>query len=187
MARLSPAERDAEIVAQFQAGARMVDIAKRYGVTRQRIQQIVTQAGVMVPGDLWTANADQAKQQREELRQRFLALVADHPPMTLPQAAKRLRVSQPELAQALQMSDRRVLLATGTRGTPPRYTDEELLDALRKVAKQLRTDRLTMQAYDEARAGRAGLPSGARVMQRFKTWSEACRQAGLRTREWRTG
>lgn len=186
MARAETSERNADVVARYRAGESMTAIAEAHGLTRQRVYQILHRAGVVRGDEERRARAAAAREAKARLRQRFLDLAAKRPAMTSQRAADLLKVTVPELVGALRPEDRRFLLA-GKRGTGQQYSDEQMLDALRTVAAELRTERLTRDQYDETRAGRGGLPSGARVMQRFGTWSEACRQAGLAVRGYRTG
>lgn len=128
--------------------------------------------------DVRRARQQEARQRRTSLREQWEKLVTERPPMTFPAAAEALGVSVAELAQVVPPRDRRLLLPS-RRIPPPQRTDREILAGLRAVAAELGTDRLTLKQYDAARRSRADLLGGVRVVQRFGTWSEACRQAGL--------
>lgn len=57
-----------------------------------------------------------------------------------------------------------------------RYSDDDLLDALRGAASQI-TGLLSVVKYDQVRT--RDLPSSALIIQRFKSWSNALNSAGL--------
>ncbi|QYJ04932.1 hypothetical protein KUV85_04385 [Nocardioides panacisoli] len=57
------------------------------------------------------------------------------------------------------------------------YDDTALLDALRRAAAEA-GDPLPVAAYDRVQRTH-GLPSSARIVQRFGAWRTACQRAGL--------
>lgn len=189
VARTAADKRDAEILTRYHAGESMAAIGMSYGLTRQRVQQIVARRGGGRPRrarELDPEVLERRRAEREQLRQRFHDLVGRRPPMTLQEAADRLGLRDTDLAQRLRPGDRRLLLPP-ERVREQRYTDDQLIQAVQKVARTLKVSRLTRQAYDTAREERPGLPSSARITQRFDTWSEVCRRAGLEVRTGRSG
>jgi Homing endonuclease associated repeat len=66
-----------------------------------------------------------------------------------------------------------------------RYTDEDMLNAMRQAAR-LHHGPLTVAAYDEYQRAHGG-PSGIWLLRRFGTWRAACQAVGAQcnaTRSW---
>ena len=61
----------------------------------------------------------------------------------------------------------------------PRFTDAEVLEALRAAAA-VQGDPLSVDRYDAHQRAHGG-PTSVRIIQRLGGWNAACRAAGLRT------
>lgn len=69
---------------------------------------------------------------------------------------------------------------TTPRGQAPRWTDEEVLEHLGAFLAGARRHATTFAAYSAWARKRRARPSGATVLKRFGTYSEACRRARSR-------
>lgn len=62
------------------------------------------------------------------------------------------------------------------------FTDTQALAALTSASVAIGGRPLSWARYEElVRSGQVEGPSGARVIQRFHTWADACRAAGIRS------
>lgn len=176
--RLSTSDRrhrDAAIAARRTQGLSLAAIAEEFGMTRERVRQIVREQGG--PGRADVRRIRQAKEAtaREALRDRCLEHLSWHPGLTLTELAQALEVEPGDVRDALG-SERRRLLAPKPRHVR-RATDEDLLGELRLAGGLIRGP-LTGAAYDRIARG-LGLPSRAHQIQRFGSWARACELAGV--------
>jgi Homing endonuclease associated repeat len=168
----APTTRDATIIADYQSGKTLKQVATRHGLTAERVRQILRDHNIQrrTPGQhgntaytVWaTTHGDAIVAQMRangSVRQTIAALAADHPKAWL------RRLAQERITRAERLKHRR----------GPAYTDTELLTHLR--TKAYGTGHLSGKDYDERRI--AGEPALATYVLRFGSWSEACRQAGL--------
>lgn len=173
----STRERDAAIVRARRDGATLRDIGTRFGVTGERVRQIVAAADPTLD----TAAAAEAADRRDVAVLR--SVLHSHPGrLTWPDLAAASGVPEGRARRLLTDSDVRLLGTHAGYGPQPQWTDSEIHDALRAAADALGPGPLTATRYDQAR--RDGLvdgPSVALLSIRFGTWTAACRAAGVAT------
>lgn len=163
-------------------GATYDAIGRLYGVTRERIRQILMRSAD-IPIDeikqrrranLTRVDADK----REATTTAIRNFLTDNGPSTAEAVAGATGVTAELAKQAWPTDLAHFQLAHLKRTTQQTWTDEQLLDALR--AASLFEFPLTRLKYDNLlRVGQVDGPSGVRVMQRFGTWSAACDAAGV--------
>jgi predicted nucleic acid-binding Zn ribbon protein len=81
-----------------------------------------------------------------------------------------------ECAHQFNRSDMAYRRQMGERNSGAAWTDTALLAALRSQAVN---GRVTVTAYRAASSGDPALPGSQAIMNRFETWGQACRAAGL--------
>ena len=130
----------------------VTEVARRFGLTRQRITQI-----------LYKVRPDYSLQEQRSAR--VLASIA---------AARQARIER-------QAQTRTTVAEHKLRHTPIRrhWSDEEMLDILRQVTAQ--QGPLTVKQWTELSTNEDSLPSTAWYIIRFGTWNEAKARAGLPT------
>jgi hypothetical protein len=181
-ARRARADRAAPMYERYRGGETLREIGRSYGLTRERIRQILRDAGYPAP----SAEDLLARRRTAETR----------PPEEVVDAYKRSGDAA-EVARRLGLSAsavRRVLAARlgpltaayrARRPAASRIGDEELLGMLREAAGSA-PGPLTIRAYDlyaRAHTPRSARPwPGAQAVQvRFGSWVRALQAAGLRT------
>lgn len=172
------AERDAAIVARRSAGETLQEIADRYGLSRERVRQITD------------GTADPAAKARATQRKREATAKArtERLAQQVAAAEQAVRAEAPDayrLVRAIPRSDRSETLQrylehrhsadASTRAT--RFSDEQMMDALRRAAAHAEGEPLTAQAYNRHRD--SADPSVPSYNQRYGGWRNAVRRAGL--------
>lgn len=158
------------------AGASLAEIAAEFGVTRERIRQILVGAGV---------TAQDARRGRRaahdaavaELRTRVLAWVRTRPGQTTAAAAEALGTTPAMIREALGAATIGRLFVHEAGNAQRQYTPADLIGWI-QAAAVVHGSPLAGTAYDEFSAAHGG-PSRVLLLQRFDTWNAACSQAGL--------
>lgn len=155
-------------------------IGARFGVTRERVRQIVQECGL---------NYEQMKRSRSEARiaERELELKEEFSLDVY--ALYKQKYSGEKIAEMLGLSpftvqkllrelftpdERRLLVSHGSR---ERRSDDEVLEDMRTAFRLSKARKLTGKLYNRHRP--EGSLSHVRVVQRFNTWRDACELAGV--------
>jgi hypothetical protein len=157
------------------AGHSLREIGAEFDVTRERARQIILDAGGPDSADAAKARQERAARQREALRARAMAAAAAEPGLTVDEAAELLGVSEYALRAALGPDARRYFL--NRQRSAPVFSEGVILAHLREAAR-LVGEPLTVRGYEGIRTTFGGA-SAPLVLQRFGTWREACRRAGV--------
>lgn len=154
-------------------GWSLVEIGERFGVSRERVRQIMKDYGFVSgrkgrrpgpsPGTLLAV-------------ERAESLVRENPGTTRADLQRALGVAYTTIGPYLGPEVREALDAAGiARYRAPLYTDEDLIDEIRVAAGEL-GEPLGARRFDRwSGYGRSQL-----MMLRFGSWAEACRRAGVR-------
>jgi len=190
---LRPVERprDAEIVALRADGCSLAEIGRRFGVSRQRVDQILRRAGVAQAGTarsraLRTVQAAAVREQHAKLAaERSVEILERYRHGEDPAAIARELQLQCEvvtrlIAGSATDADRAARCKTLQRPATPKYSDEELVRGVALVASKL-GHTPTCAEYDRV-ARELGLACVATVYQRSGTWRRAVHAAGLEPR-----
>lgn len=156
-------------------GQTLQEIADRFHLTRERVRQIIEDAGGPTAAEAQAARRQQKVQQREQLRSSAEALLLRGPGRSAEEVAAELGVTVPVLRQALGPKASLILVASHKPSS--KYTDEQMLEHLR-MAEKVVGARLTVRGYRDVHRGFGGV-SGPSVIQRFGSWQAACRLAGV--------
>lgn len=189
--RLVVPSREQQILALRREGYSLAAIGRRFGVSRQRVDQIVRAAGgVEVAGELSRARRAGAVRARRALhvrlaRERSGEILERYRGGVDPQAiATELglqhKVVRGLIAGVRTESDRAARATAQQRAGRPRFSDGELGEGLWLVAG--RVGRAPTCGEYERLARELGLASLATVCMRFGGWNRALRAAGLETR-----
>jgi Homing endonuclease associated repeat/Sigma-70, region 4 len=174
--------RDQEIVRLRAEGLRLAEIGRRFGLSRQRVAQIIDDAGRVQAEDVTdTRRVADARRARErsgeifELWREGVPVGEIHERIGVTWRAIRQTIAEhatdeDRAARATALSRRRDPIL-------PLFTDEQLLAGLRAVAARLGHPP-TGGEYEQW-AKKLGLASAQTVYMRFGGWSRALRRAGL--------
>ena len=163
--------RDQNIIAEYQNGKTLKQVATNHQITAERVRQILRDHDIKrrTPGqrgsDAYTewanTNGDKIVAQMRtagSVRQTITDLSGTYPKAWL------RRLAQERITPSERLQHRR----------GPAYTDTQLLEALRTKAHN---GHLSGKDYEEQRL--PGEPALATFVLRFGSWTNACKQAGL--------
>lgn len=178
-------ERAAAIFADYSSGATLQEIGERYGVSRERVRQILKAHGYPVRS---VKEAAALRRASERAMAPQIAALCDE--LGDPRkVADRLGVSYATVQEVLGLKaadDSQPASAQRRKlgKTQKLYTNEELLECLKMASGQL-GGVLTTSAYSKFIRGRTlsngrPWPSNQSLQLRFGSWREALQQAGLR-------
>lgn len=191
-------ERVLGMVEQRRAGDTFDEIAKRYGITRERVRQLIAK----VPGSPTAREARDARKARktQERIDRCARQMAEmglshgqiseafFQTFSVRSAAKALGLSREAIEWSLEQSNIDYALLNVSSSEPSyKWADEQILEYLRLAHEGVGEEYLSYVAY-EAFAAQQNLtpeawPSPQRIMQRYEKWAYACEAAGIPFRE----
>jgi transposase len=167
--------RNRAIVAMAQTGMTYADIGATFGVTRERVRQILNKAGIT--GSTTRSARAATKQATLSVdRERILEWAKHNPGLGARDAEEALDLKEGRVSEALGSDVSRVFVRQKPN-THLRYTDEVIFESLR-CASIVQGEPMSRAAYDEYVAVFGG-PTGVLLTKRFGSWKGACRAAGL--------
>ena len=173
----TPSPRVSAMVEMRREGRTLQEIAERFGLTRERVRQIVVAQGVGTD-EVRTARRERERADVEREHARIIELYREGRPSE--EIARMVGLRAVDVRDALRAhataADRAARVAN--RRTPrARYSDEDLVQAVRRAAQEL-GEVPTATAYQEV-ARRLGLPSLPTVANRLGSWTRAVDAAGM--------
>lgn len=163
--------RNAEMVRRALAGEDFTAISKSYGLSRERVRQVVREVTGLSGRDLGDVRLATRGAVKEQLARDI--------------AATEPNSSSVEIANRAGITTFRVDVLLGPAEAARRRKDrvvtdatagDESLDALRRVAAMSKGRPLSGPFYD---AHRGGSLTSTRIIQVFGTWTAACQMAGV--------
>lgn len=171
------AMRNSDIVARAEAGEDLTSIGATYGLSRERARQIVEKFSLKSNAEIREARRARRAQERDlranDRAQEIRAAASEHPKATLSMLAEITGHSLSDVKEALDWSERERRTDVQVY---PSVSDEAIFAVIRRVAALPGGEPLTGSFYDEHRDGGV---SHARLLQRFGTWTAACKAAGV--------
>lgn len=169
-------DRAAASVRAYVMGATLQEIGDRYGVTRERIRQILSKDTPWSSTDITTAMRRVNEARQEEQRRCVEAWSLAHPAAPVVEAAALLGLSEAQLLERLGKRRSRHVPAAQKQSPSTRRPDEMILEDLR--AYQRETGSTTAAGFD-GWAREQGVPGPQTAAIRFGTWNGALLAAGL--------
>jgi hypothetical protein len=178
--------RDAEILRARAAGVTLGEIGQRFGLTRERVRQIVDREDGPTAAQVRAQRAARSVQRGEELAALIHAAIRREGRTTAAEIADALGVETAAVLGAIRDDDA-WHINLRRRRRKPYYDDESLLNSLRALSERLAlkaaVDGVTRQpvsmSYWDAQRSPDVLPTAHRVAQRFGSWNQACQAAGI--------
>lgn len=190
-------ERNIKVFAARLDGLTLDEIGKIYGVTRERIRQIVERQlskaemytdigeidlrGVFKSRLEATKNAPKVFEQQKRIQIDLDArqIIQSHPGIQLAELSKTLNIDQTTLASALQKNTKKFIFSEERKfANTSKYSDDDILEALR-LAEAFESP-INHNLYDDlVSRGLVKGPSSQTVMKRFDTWNKACEAANI--------
>lgn len=161
------------------AGETLDSIGEKFGVTRERVRQIITKYGGEEFKSLQSEREDVANSQKQLRAQEIRSFIHQHPGITYEELVDEFNVSKELIVSQLTKFETKLIL--GSRkiwSSEKKWSDEAVLQALRDA--QVYFFPLTTSAYEKlVSLGEVKGPSVPLINQRFKTWKQACIAAGV--------
>lgn len=174
---LSTRNRNREIVELRTSGKSLEEIGSKFGVSRERVRQILQKSGGPTLEDVKSLRETIRIEQLERIRIQALEMIKAKPGQTLKFVADTLEITSSELGKILGERDL-LLFAKSPRSVNHKWSDEEIIYVLKEAATL--EFPLTVSAYSALlEEGYLRGPSAARIAQRFKSWQFACDLAGV--------
>lgn len=171
-----PDERAAACARAYVMGATLQEIGDRFGVTRERIRQILSQYTPWSSTELATALRHLNEARQAEQRRAVEAWSLMNPAAPVAEAAALLGLSEAQVLERLGRRRRRHVPAAPKQSPSTRRPDEMILEDLR--AYQRATGSTTAAGFTEW-AREQNVPGPQTAAIRFGTWNDALREAGL--------
>ena len=163
------------------SGRTLDEIGKEFGVTRERIRQLLKKHGGPDAAEVRRIQAERAEAaaltRANVVGDAVRRVLGGSGPVTVEDVATRTEIDSAEVAR-FWPKDLAHLRLWATGKHEPRWSDDEILDALREAA--VYEFPLTTNAYADLLAvGQVNGPSMPRIWQRFGSWTAACEAAGV--------
>lgn len=170
-----------EMIERRWRGLTLDEIGAEFGVTRERVRQLLKKHGGPSADEIRALRAAEARSAERAREEAVIATLRDalggRGPMTVAKLAEVTGLEPNEVAKHWP-EDLAHLRLWGTGQGESRWTDEDICEALRQASAY--EFPLTAKAYSElVQVGQIIGPSAPRIEQRFRSWSAACEEAGV--------
>ncbi|GAA1730416.1 homing endonuclease associated repeat-containing protein [Brachybacterium phenoliresistens] len=160
----------------YAMGATLQELGDRFGVTRERIRQIITKHTPWSTKDIGRTLRGLREAREQEHREAVRAWSQAHSGDTLESGARLLGMTEGQVRDLLGVRRKNHLAPKVRPTSTARRSDEQILDDLRAFHRE--TGERTSSAF-AAWAKQHGVPGNQTAAIRFGTWNEALRAAGL--------
>lgn len=174
-------ERVAAMIELRRNGRTLDEVGKQFGVTRERVRQLMLKYGG--PDSTSVRQAQMEKVQSEEqvrggvVSSTVRDVLSSSGPLSLDEVASATGIEAAEVARHWP-AELAHLRLWGANGTESRWSDDEIMEAIRGAA--VYEFPLTANAYGRLLAvGQIQGPSVPRIGQRYGSWTAACKAAGV--------
>lgn len=162
-------------------GLTLEEVGAEFGLTRERVRQLLKQHGGPSSADIRQVRAEKARaaeRDREEAISRTLRdALEKRGPMTLAEVVEVTGLDPSDVSKYWPENLAHLRL-WGSGHAESRWTDEDICEALRHAS--IYEFPLSAAAYSELlRVGQVAGPSVPRIGQRFGSWTNACAAAGV--------
>ena len=178
------------MVALVESGLRQSTVADQFGLSRERVRQLASKAGV---GGRESRRAAKlaAEQKTIAIREKVREWVRAHPGCSLEEVAAELKLKRVDKSELPSDVTHLIIdLLPQNYWAPVKYSEEATLAALRQsfeIRNPLssmygESSRLSVSGpyYDKLRrSGQIDGPSSERIIQVFGSWTAACKAAGV--------
>lgn len=171
--------RDTDIIQLYAVEKKpLPEIAAKYGITRQRVDQIVKAAGIPARPRI-NSREEFAKEYGDQITELFTTQ------RDVAGVAGTLELTESKVRQFLSDEGLLKLAVHGRKKQRQvQYGDAEVFESLRKANVETPGDTLSADAYDDWREKHGGNTiSSVRIIQRFDGWREALELAGVQSNE----
>lgn len=162
-------------------GQSLDEIGQQFGVTRERVRQLLTKHGGPSSSESRAVRDARNRQAQTDVANEVATILrrvlTTMGPMSIEDASSTTALDRDAVSR-FWPADLAHMRLWGSGSTETRWSDEEILEALREAA--LYEFPLTTKAYSEmVNVGQIPGPSVPLVGQRFGTWTAACDAAGV--------
>ena len=168
--------RPLDMARRYALGQTLGEIGEAYGITRERVRQIIGHDSPWKPDELRRARNRWEAAKEEADRGAVLAWSDDNPGIPLEVASKDLVIDEEEIRRYLGRRVKRH--QTRMQQPQPLRSDEDILEDVRRFFVE--TSSTTAAAYAEW-ARQEGVPGPQTAAHRFGSWNRATALAGIKS------
>lgn len=170
-------KRNDEIVELRTSGKSLEEIGEKFGVTRERVRQILFKSGAPSFHEVKALRQTIRSDKLEVIKSSAIKRVTEQPNKTIDKIAEELEVSGIELKRIMTPQELN-LFARPLRSAAQKWSDQEIIQVLKEAATL--EFPLTVKSYSKLlEDGFLKGPSAGRISQRFRSWQVACDLAGV--------
>lgn len=167
-----------QICEMRRAGHTLAAIGKEFGISREWVRIIVAQAGGPTAAEVRRARIERAADAEQARRKALAAELRRDSAQSVHDLSHRFHLPARTVREVAWEEGALPLLEL--REEPPgpkRFTDADVIEAVRRADAELPGDTLGRVGYDRWRAGREHIPTSQTVSQRLG-WEQACAMVG---------
>jgi hypothetical protein len=182
-AKAANSPRDAHIIQLALNGETLQSIANEVGLTRERVRQILRARGSLNTRRIRRQLSDLSADKEIDSSSKISTWVRTHPGCTVEEISQAFQTARHDVLRLTPSSVRHLIFEWPTKSSEIQksnqsWSDEDICNSLREASDLL--VRVSRVGYDKLRhQGKVDGPSGARIVQRFGSWSTACTLAGI--------
>jgi DNA-binding transcriptional MerR regulator len=170
-------ERLLAIHAMRAEGLTLREIGEAFGITRERVRQLLVMSNGPTVEQVREYRREQREAQVAETKHELVAWLRLHPGSTMQEAGRALNWTDEQLSQASSQEALRLSVQHKESASYQEFSEGDALAAIRQAWRLTSptAEWLSHKRYGELLdSGAFEGPSGARITQRFGTWSRAC-------------
>jgi hypothetical protein len=164
---------------RIQEGLSLEEIGIKHGITRERVRQILVEAGHETHTDQAKAGrGERTEKENEELHIVAVKMLTENPSLTRTELSESLNIRPENITRLLGSN---IWMLSEEQIVNIAYTSSEMLINIRRAARDKEIYAISSRIYDHWRNEHTdeNTPGSQTIVRRFGTWSEAVIQAGL--------
>jgi DNA-binding CsgD family transcriptional regulator len=172
-------QKQIEMVRRRSEGQTLEQISQHFGVSRERVRQILRQAGGPSANDLRERRAAEREAAEVVDRERLIVLLESEPGLSMQEVSERLELRVTDIRRLAPSHARRLIADYGvTKSSTQRWSDADILGAIQHASTY--EFPLSASTFGQlVTRGEVVGPSVPLVYMRFGSWTSACTAAGV--------
>lgn len=164
-------------------GLSLDEIGLQFDLTRERVRQIIEEAGGPSARDVREMKAQDLASKIQQIQQKISKEVLSNPGLTISEIGERCSLSDSDVRKYLPANLKKLTIPVHSvehesSNSQQKWTDEEILKSL-KIAQTYVFPVTTSNYAELVRVGEVQGPSVPLIHNRFGGWAAACQKAGV--------